>query len=90
MNVHTSPNIIKVIKSGRVKWAKNIACTAATENVYKIVVENLERKRPLGRHEPRWENIIKMDITGGWKTLKLHFRKCSRICKNGSNQANSN
>jgi hypothetical protein len=48
-NLYTSTNIIRLIKSRRMRWAGHIASTGKMRNVYKIVVGKSEGKRPLGR-----------------------------------------
>jgi hypothetical protein len=57
-----SPNIIRMIKSRRMRWAGHVARTGETRNAYMILVGKSEEKRPLGRPRRRWiENII-MDL----------------------------
>jgi hypothetical protein len=51
-----------MIKSRMILWAQHIACMRAIRNVYKVLVENPEEKRPLGRPRHRSENNIKIDI----------------------------
>jgi hypothetical protein len=49
------------------RWAGNIVRTGERKGVYRVLVENAEGKRPLGRQRRRWENNIKMDIQEvGW------------------------
>jgi hypothetical protein len=60
-NLHTSPDIIRVIKSRRMRWAGHIACMGKMRNAYNILVGKPEGKRPLGRPRCRWKNI-RMDI----------------------------
>jgi hypothetical protein len=45
---HSSPNIIRQIKSRRMRWAGNVARMGRTEKVYQILVGNPEGKRLLG------------------------------------------
>jgi hypothetical protein len=42
------------------RWVGYVAGTVKMRNVYKILVENTEDKRPLGRPRTRWEDNIKM------------------------------
>jgi hypothetical protein len=56
-----SPNIIPVIKSGRMKWAKHVARKGDRRSAYRILVGNPDGKRPLGRPMRRWEDNIKID-----------------------------
>jgi hypothetical protein len=64
----TLPNIIRVIKSWRMRGAGHLARMGEMRNAYKMVVENSEGKRPLKRPRCRWEDNIRMDITEvGWE-----------------------
>jgi hypothetical protein len=60
-NLYSSPNIIRMIKSRRMKWAGHVARMGETRNAYRILVEKPEGKRPLGRPRRRWVDNIKMD-----------------------------
>jgi hypothetical protein len=61
-NLYASPNIIREIKSGRVRWAGYVACIREMRNAYKILVGKLEEKRPFGRPRCRCEDNIRMDL----------------------------
>jgi hypothetical protein len=56
--LHPSPNIIRVIKSRRMRWAGHAARTREMGNVGSILVGKSEGKRQLGRHRYRWEDNI--------------------------------
>jgi hypothetical protein len=60
-SLYSSPNIVRVIKSRRMRWAGHVAHLAKGRGVYRILVGRPEGKRPLGRPKRRWEDIIKMD-----------------------------
>jgi hypothetical protein len=47
--LYSSPNIIRMIKSRRMRWAGNVARMGETRNAYRILVGKPEGKRPLGR-----------------------------------------
>jgi hypothetical protein len=49
-------------KSRRVGWAGNLAHKWAKRNMYRILVGNVERKRPLRRPRYGWEDNIKIDL----------------------------
>jgi hypothetical protein len=52
---------IRIIKSRRMKWAGHVMCMEELRNVRKVLVGELEGKKPLGRPRHRWEDNIKMD-----------------------------
>jgi hypothetical protein len=52
--LYSSPNIIRQIKSRRMRWVGHVACMGEERNVYKVLVGNPEGKRPLGRPRCRW------------------------------------
>ena len=56
--LHPSPNIVRVIKSRRMRWAGHVARMGGRRDV----VVKPEGKRPLGRPCYRWEYNIKMDL----------------------------
>jgi hypothetical protein len=61
-NLYSSPNIIRMIKSRRMRWAGHVARMGETRNAYKILVGKPEGKRPLGRPRRRWVDNINMDL----------------------------
>jgi hypothetical protein len=66
-NLYASPNIIRVIKSRKMKWVGYVARMGETRNAYEIFVGNPEGKRPLRRPRHRWE-VIRMDLMEtGWE-----------------------
>jgi hypothetical protein len=48
-NLYSSPSIIRIIKSRRIRWAGHVARMREKRNVYRLLVGNPEGKRPLGR-----------------------------------------
>jgi len=74
-DLHSSPNIIRVIKSRRMKWVGYVACMGERRGIYRVLVGKPEGKRPLGRHRRRWEDNIKMDLQevgcGGMDWIEL-------------------
>ena len=63
-NLYSSPNIVRVIKSRRMRRAGHVARMGKRRGVYMVMVEKPEGKRPLGRPRHRWEDNIKMDLQG--------------------------
>jgi hypothetical protein len=62
-----SGDIIRQIKSRRMRWAGHVACMGERRNVYRVLVGKHEGKRPLGRPRRRWEDGIRMDLSEiGW------------------------
>jgi hypothetical protein len=58
-NLYSSPIIIIIIKSRRMRWAGHVARMGEKRNVYRLLVGNPEGKRPLGRPRRRWIDSIK-------------------------------
>jgi hypothetical protein len=61
-SLYSSPNIVRVIKSRRMRWAGQVARMREGRGVYRVLVGRPEGKRPLGRPRRRWEDNIKMDL----------------------------
>jgi hypothetical protein len=61
-SLYSSPNIVRVIKSRRMRWAGHVARMEKGKGVYRVLVGRLEGKRQLGRPRHRWEDNIKMDL----------------------------
>ena len=60
--LYSSPNIVLVIKSRRMRWAGQVARVEERRGVYRILVGKPEGKRPLGRPRSRWKDNTKMDL----------------------------
>ncbi|KAJ4433064.1 hypothetical protein ANN_15321 [Periplaneta americana] len=60
--LYSSPDIIRNIKSRRLRWAGRVARMGESINAYRLLVVRPEGKRPLRRPRCRWEDIIKMDL----------------------------
>jgi hypothetical protein len=61
-NLYSSPDIIRQIKSRRMRWAGHVACIGEGRNVYRVLVGKPEGKRPLERPRRKWEDGIKMNL----------------------------
>jgi len=61
-DLYSSPNIILVIKSRRLRWAGHIARMGERRDVCRVLVGKPERKRPLGSPRRKWEDNIKIDL----------------------------
>ena len=60
-DLYSSPNIVRMIKSRRMRWAGHVA-RMGEEGVYRVLVGKPEGKRPLGRPRRRWVDNIRMDL----------------------------
>jgi hypothetical protein len=58
----SSPNIIRVIKSRRLRWAGHVARMGERRDACRVLVGKPEGRRSLGRPKHRWEDNIKMDL----------------------------
>jgi hypothetical protein len=69
------PNIVRVVKSRRMRWAGHVARMGEGRGVHRVLVGKPEGKRSLGRPRCRWEDNIKMDLQevggscGDWMEL---------------------
>jgi len=61
-DLYSSPNIVRVIKSRRMRWAGHVARMDEEKEVYRVLVGKPEGKRPLGRPRRRWVDNIRMDL----------------------------
>jgi hypothetical protein len=60
--LHYLPNIVRVIKSRRMRWAGHVARMGEERGVYRVLVGKPEGKRSLGRPRRRWEDNIRTDL----------------------------
>jgi hypothetical protein len=60
--LYSSPNIIRVIKSRRLRWAGHVARMGERKGANRALVRKPEGRRLLGRPRRRWEDNIKMDL----------------------------
>ena len=74
-DLYSLPNIVRVVKSRRMRWAGHVARMGEGRDVHRVLVGKPEGKRPLGRSRRRWEDNIKMDLQevggscGDWMEL---------------------
>jgi hypothetical protein len=64
-NLYSSPDIIRQIKSRKMRWAQHVARMGVGRNVCRFFVGKPEGKGALESPRHRWENGIKMDL-GDW------------------------
>jgi hypothetical protein len=60
-DLYSSPNIVRVIKMRRMRWAGYVACMGVWGGACRVLVGKPEGKRTLVRPRLRWEDNIKMD-----------------------------
>jgi hypothetical protein len=65
--LYSSPDIIRQIKSRRMRWAGPVARMGEGRTLYRVLGGKPEGRRPLGRPRRRWEEGIRMDLEEiGW------------------------
>jgi hypothetical protein len=70
-NLYSSPDIIRQIKSRRMRWAGHVARMGEERKVYKVLEGQPGGKRPLGSPRRRWEDGIRMDLREtGWRSVE--------------------
>jgi hypothetical protein len=62
-SLYSSPNIVRIIKSRRIRCAGHVACMSERRIIYMVLVGRTKGKRPLGRPKRRWEDKNKMGLT---------------------------
>jgi len=62
IDLYSSPNIVWVIKSRRMRWAVHVVRMGEERGVYRVLLEKPEGRRPLGRPRRRWVDNIRMDL----------------------------
>jgi transcription termination factor 2 len=90
-SLYSSPNVVRVIKSRRMRWAGHVARMEERRCVYKVLVGRPEGKRPVGRPRRGWEDSIKMDLReigidgANWIQLaqdRVQWRACVNMVMN--------
>jgi hypothetical protein len=61
-DLYSSPNIVQVIKSRRMRWAGHVGRLDEGRGGYRVLVGKLEGRRPLGRPRRRWLYNIRIDL----------------------------
>ena len=61
-DLYSSLNIVRVIKSRRMRWTGHVASMGEEKGVYRVLVGKPEGRKPLGRPRRRWVDNIRMDL----------------------------
>jgi hypothetical protein len=94
-SLYSSLNIVRVIKSGKLRWVGHMACMVEGRGVYRVLVGRPESQRPLQRPRCRWEDNIKMElgeigIDGmNWIWLAQDRVQCVGFCKHSDEPSGS-
>ena len=84
-DLYSSPNIVRMIKWRRMRWAGRVARMEKGRGVHKVLVGKSDGKRPLGRPRCRWEDNIKLDLQelrrgcGDWMELAQDRDRSRRL-----------
>jgi hypothetical protein len=71
-DLYSSPSIIRIIKSRRMRWAGHVGRMREKRNAYRLLVREPEGKRPLGKPRHRWVDNIRTDLAQLHKGSYLH------------------
>jgi hypothetical protein len=94
-NLYSSPNIVRVIKSRRMRGAGHVARMGEGRGVHRVLVWSPEGKRPLGRPRRRWEDNINMDLSQigidgtNWIRLAQDRVQVAGFCEHGNEHSGS-
>jgi len=61
-DLYSSPNIVRVIKKRRMRWAEHVARMVEERGVYRVLLGKPEGRRPMERPRRRWVDNIRMDF----------------------------
>jgi len=83
-DLYPLPNIVRVVKSRRMRWAGHVVQMGEERGVHRVLVGKPEGKRPLGRPRRRCEDNIKMDLRevgggGDWVELAQDKDRCRAL-----------
>ena len=76
-DLYSSPNIVRVIKSRRLKWDGYVAHMGEERGVYRVLVGKPEERRPMGRPRRRWVDNIRNDL----QEVGCGYMDCIRLAQ---------
>ena len=71
-DLYSLPNIVRVVKSRRMRWARHVARMGEGRGVHRFLVGKPEGKRPLGRPRRRWDASLSVLVS----VVRTMFLKC--------------
>jgi len=94
-DLYSSPNIVRVIKSRRMRWAGRVVRMGEERGMYRVLMGKPEGKIPLGRPRRRWVDNIRMDLQGmgcgymDWNGLAQDRDSWRTLCERGNEPSGS-
>ena len=76
-DLHSAPNIVRGIKSRRMRWAVHVARMGEERGVYRALVGKPVGRRPLGRPRRRWVDNNRMDL----QEVGCGYMDCIRLAQ---------
>jgi hypothetical protein len=76
-SLYSSLNIVRVIKSRRIRLAGHVVCMGEGKGVYRVLVGRPKGKRRLGRPRCRWEDNIKLDL----REIGINGVNCTQLAQ---------
>ena len=72
-SLYRSPNIVRVIKSRRLRWAGNVDRMEEGRSAFKLLTSKPTGKRPLGRPRRKWEDLEEIGVNAGIGLIRLRI-----------------
>jgi hypothetical protein len=94
-SLYSSPNIVRVIISRRMRWVGHVARMVEGRGVYRVLIGRPEDRRPLGKPWRRWQDNIKLDLKGDrdqWSELDSAgsgYGPVAGFCEHGNEPSGS-
>jgi hypothetical protein len=75
----SSPSVIRIIKSRRVRWAEH-AARREKMNAYRVLVGRPEGNRPPGKPRNKWMDLVQMGLDElDWIGLAQDLHRCKAL-----------